>query len=152
MLRFVPAGIGPRAFVVDVSRTHLPKPYSILQYLPGEMKTTVWSDVDLETHARTLARLHQRKFDRHGKFGRLTEVEFDILRCFEVDLHYWQTHYPELFDLLLKYLMALKNGGEGKKLVKGFEKEFVVLEGIHREGIDPQYSLSEHIGRDLRQW
>lgn len=98
VLRLVPVGIGPRAFIVDVSRTHLPRPYSILQYLPGETKT-VWSDVDLETHARRLAQLHQRQFGQHGKFGRLTEAEFDILNHFEVDLHYWQTHYPARYDL-----------------------------------------------------
>jgi thiamine kinase-like enzyme len=98
VLRRVPVGIGPRSFVVDLSRTHLPKPYSILQYLPGETKT-LWSDVDLETHACRLAQLHQRKFAQHGKFGRLTQAEFDILNDFRDNLHYWQIHYPALFDL-----------------------------------------------------
>jgi thiamine kinase-like enzyme len=94
----VPAGIGPRAFIIDLSCVHLPKPYSILQYLPGETKT-LWSDLDLETHARRLAQLHQRKFAQHGKFGRLKQAEFDILKCFGVDLQYWQSHYPAMFDL-----------------------------------------------------
>jgi len=97
-LQHVPAGIGPRAFIVDLSRTHLPKPYGILQYLPGETKT-LWSDVDLETHARKLSQLHRCKFAQHGKFGRLTQAEFDILKQFGADLHYWQTHYPAMFDL-----------------------------------------------------
>ncbi len=61
-------------------------------------------------------------------------------------------HYPELFDLLLKYLLKLKGGDNPRHLAKSFEKEFVMLEGIYREGIDPQYSMSEHIGRDLRKW
>ncbi len=61
-------------------------------------------------------------------------------------------HYPELFDLLLEYLTRLKTEGRPKRLAKEFEKEFVMLEGIYREGIDPQYSLSEHVGRDLRKW
>jgi DNA repair protein RecO (recombination protein O) len=61
-------------------------------------------------------------------------------------------HYPELFDLLLNYLLRLKKGESPRRLAKGFEKEFVILEGIYREGIDPQYSLSDHIGRDLREW
>jgi thiamine kinase-like enzyme len=98
VLRRVPVGIGPRSFIVDLSCTHFPKPYSILQYLPGETKTQ-WSDVDLETHAHRLAQLHQRKFDKHGKFGCLTQAEFDILNRFEIELHYWQIHYPDLFEL-----------------------------------------------------
>jgi recombinational DNA repair protein (RecF pathway) len=61
-------------------------------------------------------------------------------------------HYPELFDLLLEALLKLKKGQNAKRAAKGFEKDFVELEGIHREGVDPQYALSEHVGRDLRKW
>ena len=61
-------------------------------------------------------------------------------------------HYPELFDLLLEHLLRLKGGEPPRKLAKGFEKEFVKLEGIYREGIDPQYSLGDHIGKDLGKW
>jgi DNA repair protein RecO (recombination protein O) len=61
-------------------------------------------------------------------------------------------HYPELFDLLLKHLCRLKAGENGRRTAKEFEKEFVVLEGIYREGVDPQYALSDHVGRDLRKW
>ncbi len=60
--------------------------------------------------------------------------------------------YPELFDLLLKFLLRLKEGHNPRRVAKDFEKEFVILEGIHREGIDPQYTLSEHVGKDLRKW
>ena len=60
--------------------------------------------------------------------------------------------YPELFDLLLESLLKLKKGQEARQVAKNFEKEFVIIEGIHREGIDPQYALSEHVGKDLRQW
>jgi DNA repair protein RecO (recombination protein O) len=60
--------------------------------------------------------------------------------------------YPELFDLLLKFLFRLKKGLNPRRAAKDFEREFVILEGIHREGIDPQYTLSEHVGRDLRKW
>jgi DNA repair protein RecO (recombination protein O) len=61
-------------------------------------------------------------------------------------------HYPELFDLLLKYLLKLKSGDNARGVAKAFEIEFVKLEGIYREGIDPQYSLSDHLERDLRKW
>jgi aminoglycoside phosphotransferase (APT) family kinase protein len=97
-LPLVPPGIGPRAFVLDVSRTYLPQPYSILEYLPGQVKAA-WCDEDLEMHARTLAQLHRRKFDRHGKIGHLTDARFDIVHRFETELYYWQTHRPDLFDL-----------------------------------------------------
>ncbi|MFH1683412.1 MAG: DNA repair protein RecO [Candidatus Margulisiibacteriota bacterium] len=60
--------------------------------------------------------------------------------------------YPELFDLLLQSLLMLKKGQDSKKVAKDFEKEFVIIEGIHREGIDPQYTLSEHVGKDLSSW
>lgn len=60
--------------------------------------------------------------------------------------------HPELFDLLLKALLRLKNGDSGSRVAKEFEKAFVVLEGIHQEGLDPQYVLSEHVGKDLRAW
>ncbi|MFC1571092.1 DNA repair protein RecO [Candidatus Margulisiibacteriota bacterium] len=62
--------------------------------------------------------------------------------------------YVELFDLLLEYLFKLKGGGrgEGKRTAKQFEKEFVILEGIYHHEHDPAYSLSEHIGKDIRSW
>ncbi|NQT30638.1 MAG: DNA repair protein RecO [Candidatus Saganbacteria bacterium] len=60
--------------------------------------------------------------------------------------------YPELFDLLLETLFSLKNREDPVQVAKYFERKFVILEGINREGIDPQYVLSEHIGRDLRLW
>ncbi|MDD5382518.1 MAG: DNA repair protein RecO [Candidatus Margulisbacteria bacterium] len=59
---------------------------------------------------------------------------------------------PELFDLLLRSFLRLKAGDNGRKVAKDFEREFVMLEGIYREGIDPQYTLSEHVGEDLRSW
>ena len=96
--RHVSAGIGPRSFIVDLRHAHLHRPYRILQYLPGETKT-LWSNVDLETHARRLAQLHQRKFAQHRKFGRLTRAAFTTLYCFGSDLRYWQSHYPAMFDL-----------------------------------------------------
>jgi len=61
-------------------------------------------------------------------------------------------HHPELFELLLKSLYRLKQERNARKVAKDFEREFVVLEGIFREGVDPQHSLSEHMERDLRKW
>ena len=97
-LPLVPPGIGPRAFVIDVSCVHLPQPYSLLEYLPGTVKAT-WSIEDLKMHARTLAQLHQHRFNQHGKIGHLTDDRFDIVQRFETALSYWQTYHPNLFDL-----------------------------------------------------
>ena len=97
-LRLVPPGIGPRAFVIDLSRTYLPRPYSILEYLPGEVKTE-WTDTDLEAHACTLAQLHRAEFDQCGRPGYLTDARLDIVHRFEADLHSWQAYRPDLFDL-----------------------------------------------------
>ena len=60
--------------------------------------------------------------------------------------------HPELFDLLLKYLKRLKQDDDVSRLAKGFEKEFVQIEGIYHEGIDPQYALIDHLERDIRAW
>ncbi|MDD5594099.1 MAG: DNA repair protein RecO [Candidatus Margulisbacteria bacterium] len=61
-------------------------------------------------------------------------------------------HHPELFDLLLKGLLTLKQKVDPQKLLLRFEKAFLRLEGIYREGIEPRYVLSEHMGVDLRKW
>jgi DNA repair protein RecO (recombination protein O) len=61
-------------------------------------------------------------------------------------------HYPELFDLLLQALTVLKEKKDPRKIKLRFEKAFLRLEGIYREGTEPKYCLSEHIGVDLRAW
>ncbi|MBN3033721.1 MAG: DNA repair protein RecO [Candidatus Saganbacteria bacterium] len=60
--------------------------------------------------------------------------------------------HPELFDLLLKALLTLKQKVDPRKLALRFEKAFLRLEGIYREGSEPKYALSEHTGVDLRSW
>lgn len=60
--------------------------------------------------------------------------------------------YPELFDLLLQSLCRLKDGEPARQVAGDFTKAFVVMEGIHSEGIDPHYALSDHVGRDLMSW
>ncbi len=59
---------------------------------------------------------------------------------------------PELFDLLLKGLTALKQKKDPRLVEKRFERAFLKLEGIYREGMDARYCLSEHTGVDLRAW
>ena len=61
-------------------------------------------------------------------------------------------HHPELFDLLLKALLTLKQKVDPRKLALRFEKAFLRLEGIYCEGSEPKYALSEHTGVDLRKW
>jgi DNA repair protein RecO (recombination protein O) len=61
-------------------------------------------------------------------------------------------HNPELFDLLLKGLTALKQKKDPRLVERRFEKAFMRLEGIYREGVEPKYYLSEHMGVDLRKW
>lgn len=61
-------------------------------------------------------------------------------------------HHPELFDLLFGSLLRLKVRDDARKVARDFEREFVILEGIYADGVDPQYSLSEHIGKDLSSW
>ena len=98
VLQLVPAGIGPRAFVVDLSRTQLNQPYMLLDYLAGELKTA-WDRADLEAHTRTLARLHQQTFAQHRAIGQLSDAPYGFLHRFETGVSYWQTHHPALFDI-----------------------------------------------------
>lgn len=60
-------------------------------------------------------------------------------------------HNPELFDLLLKGLQALKAKKDPFLVEKRFEKAFMRVEGIYRDGVEPRYNLSEHTGVDLRR-
>lgn len=98
MLQLAPEGVGPRAFVVDFSRTDLAAPYMLLEYVAGELKPT-WDMADLQAYARTLARLHRRKFDQHGAIGQLSDAPYDFLHRFEVAVAYWQTHQPHLLEI-----------------------------------------------------
>ncbi|MFA6548610.1 MAG: DNA repair protein RecO [Candidatus Margulisiibacteriota bacterium] len=61
-------------------------------------------------------------------------------------------HNPELFDLLLKGLMALKEKKDPRLIEVRFEKAFMRIEGIYREDVEPKYYLSEHVGVDLSAW
>jgi DNA repair protein RecO (recombination protein O) len=61
-------------------------------------------------------------------------------------------HNPGLFDLLLKGLTALKEGKDPRTVELRFEKAFMRREGIYREGVEPKYCLSEHMGVDLTRW
>lgn len=100
ILQLVPEGIAPRAFVVDVSCSLLPQPYSVLSYVEGAVKQE-WTTPDLLHHARTLARLHAGKFAQHGAIGHLSTAPFDFLHRFDVALDYWQTHHPYLLEIAL---------------------------------------------------
>jgi len=59
---------------------------------------------------------------------------------------------PELFDLLLKGLLALKMNKNPVQIEVRFEKVFMQIEGIYREDVEPKLYLSEHLGQDLRKW
>jgi aminoglycoside phosphotransferase (APT) family kinase protein len=98
VLQLVPHGIGPRAYVVDLSRTLLNQPYMLLDYLAGELKTS-WDMADLEAHAHTLARLHQQTFVQHGVIGQLSDPPYDFLHRFDTGVTYWQIHHPYLLDI-----------------------------------------------------
>ncbi|MFA5034974.1 MAG: DNA repair protein RecO [Candidatus Margulisiibacteriota bacterium] len=58
----------------------------------------------------------------------------------------------ELFDLLLTGLCRLKEKADPQRVVVEFEKAFMRIEGIYREGFDPKYCISDHVGRDIREW
>lgn len=60
--------------------------------------------------------------------------------------------HPALFDLLLLGLLKLKEKIDPARLALRFEKAFLRLEGIYREGIEPRYILSEHTGVNLTKW
>ena len=88
ILQLVPHGIGPQAYALDFSRTQLPEPCMLLDYLDGKVKT-VWDITDLEVHARTLAQLHQQKFAQHGAVGQLSDSPYNFLQRFDTGVTYW---------------------------------------------------------------
>ena len=100
VLKIVPKDVGPSAFAIDFQQTHLPQPYMLLEYIDGKLKPK-WNLTDLQAHARTLARLHQRKFCGHGAVYHLSNAPYDFLQRFDVAINYWQIHHPYLFDILI---------------------------------------------------
>jgi DNA repair protein RecO (recombination protein O) len=79
------------------------------------------------------------------------KVGLYILKIIDVGTAEGQ-RYPELFDLLVKALVVLKEKKDPRKIELRFEKAFLRLEGIYREGSESKYCLSEHVGVDLRRW
>jgi len=59
---------------------------------------------------------------------------------------------PELFDLLLYSLAKFKKQLDPASVADDFARDFLVLEGIFQEELDPRCVLSEHLGRDLSLW
>ena len=91
-------GIGPNAYLVDFSRTHVDAPLMILDYVAGAEKVE-WSVDDLCAYARTLARLHRRRYDSHGDIGKITQDKYSFLYRFDVAVDYWRDNHPALFDI-----------------------------------------------------
>ncbi|MFC0673682.1 aminoglycoside phosphotransferase family protein [Brachybacterium hainanense] len=62
MLRYVPAGIGPRALALhaEAARSPIGAPCLVTTHVPGRvLAPRDWSEEHLHTHARLLARLHR---------------------------------------------------------------------------------------------
>ncbi|MCB0190434.1 MAG: aminoglycoside phosphotransferase family protein [Anaerolineae bacterium] len=137
VLQRVPEGIGPRAFVVDFSRTDISAPYMVLEYVAGMVKQT-WDRADLEAHARTLARLHRQKFDRHGTLGQLSDASYDFLHRFDVAVDYWRTNHPYLLDIpfVKRLLPAVRHFvADNNDLFMGLERFSLVHGDAHPQNI-----------------
>jgi hypothetical protein len=79
----------------------------LLDYLAGEVKTT-WDMTDLQSHARTLARLHQQKFAQHDAIDQFSDAPYDFFHRFDIGVTYWQCHHPYLFDIpIVQHLLRL---------------------------------------------
>jgi aminoglycoside phosphotransferase (APT) family kinase protein len=66
-IALVPAGVGPRAVLLEESPEPLGAPFVVTSYVPGhEVEPADWTDELLAAHARQLAALHARPFDRCG--------------------------------------------------------------------------------------
>ena len=82
---------------------------------------------------------------------RLLKVGYYMLKLVDAGTVEGQQN-PELFDLLLMGLTALKQKKDVRLVERRFEKAFMRVEGIYRDGVEPKYYISEHTGVDLRQW
>jgi len=109
MLKMIPVEIGPTPYLVDVSEAEISAPYMLLSYVEGALKKS-WQMTDLEEHAQTLARLHQRKFNQHGMVGHLSERPFDFLHRFDVAVDYWQANQPTILKIptVKRLLLAIR--------------------------------------------
>jgi aminoglycoside phosphotransferase (APT) family kinase protein len=97
-LALLPPGIGPTPLHLDLSRQYVPYPCAILSFVPGDIHVD-WPSEDLQTHAATLARLHQQQMPCWGATDDLHNGPFDMHERFRASLTYWRTHHPELFEI-----------------------------------------------------
>lgn len=57
-----------------------------------------------------------------------------------------------LFNLFLKFLVRLKNQENLEGIIKDFEEKFAKIEGIYREKVPSDISISRHLEEDIRKW
>lgn len=71
-LLLLPKGIGPKPIFFDNSRRLIKKPYIIEEFVEGR-HIKIWNKKHLALHAKTLAKLHSKKYSYWGKPGEKRE-------------------------------------------------------------------------------
>ena len=109
LLQQVPEDVGPRPFVLDMSRQVLPYPFAILSYVPGTPLVT-YSEELFRLHATKLALLHRQEFAGWtDRWGQLRDTAFDLYQDFQDGVARWRRLSPRVFEeeLVLQLLPRL---------------------------------------------
>ena len=100
LLQSLPEGLGPQAFVLDISKEILPYPCAILSFIPGTPLVEYDEEI-LRVHAVKLARLHAKESLtwtlRTAQGSQQMLAPFDLYQRFQQFTAYWQARSPLTF-------------------------------------------------------
>ncbi|HEX7734102.1 MAG TPA: aminoglycoside phosphotransferase family protein [Ktedonobacteraceae bacterium] len=98
LLQRLPENLGPRAFVLDMSRAVLPYPFAILSFVPGTPLVDCSEEI-LRIHARKIARLHQDEASTWTTGdGEQSSEPFDLYQRFLRKVAFWRAEEPRIFE------------------------------------------------------
>jgi aminoglycoside phosphotransferase (APT) family kinase protein len=89
-LALVPPGLGPRPVGLEGATM-------VTTYVPGEVRAD-WDDDLLVAHARQLAVLHARRYDRCGEVTAPTSPVCSITDRYAAAYEWWDAHHPDVLE------------------------------------------------------
>lgn len=98
LLQCLPEGLGPRPFVLDMSRQVLPYPFALLSFVPGTPLVACTEDI-LRAHALKLACLHEDwSTTWTSQEERQSSGPFDLYQRFQESLASWRAFDAQIFE------------------------------------------------------
>ncbi|MFC1723503.1 aminoglycoside phosphotransferase family protein [Nanoarchaeota archaeon] len=96
MLHLVPKSLGPKPIYFNNSKKHFPKVFSILTYIEGRHLKR-WQDKHITTHAKTLAKIHKKKYSFWGTITHKKKT-FDLSKLLEAEIRAYRKPTPKIFQ------------------------------------------------------